>query len=143
MQYLTAIGEDNKYIFAVTMGAIFNVILNIVLIPKLYSYGAAIATVVAELIILILLMYFSRRSIEFKVFLKTFFKYLIGALLMYCISSFIKLNTPVVTIIVRVLISVIFYSVYLLLIRDKILYEIGYSVFRTLKNSTMGGNNEY
>ena len=129
IQYLTAIGEDNKYIVSVSCGAAINLILNIILIPSLYSYGAAIATVIAEFIIYLLLMYFSRKIINIKVYIKCFIKYLIGALLMFIISKCVNINQPVWNIIIRIVVSIIVYGLYLIIIKDELLVEL-----KALKN---------
>ena len=133
MQYLTAIGEDTKYIVAVSLGAVTNLVLNFILIPYLYSYGAAIATVVAEFIILIFLIYFARRIIDIKVFIKTLFKYLFGSLLMYIVAILINYSDPTLTLVVRVLVSISTYGLYLILIKDHILIEVTKSIMKFFK----------
>ncbi len=47
-QYLLPKGEDNIYIIAYVVSGLFNITLNMLLIPKFLSYGAAAATVAAE-----------------------------------------------------------------------------------------------
>lgn len=51
-QCLLARGKDMNYTTAVTAGAISNIILNLILIPRLAALGAAIATLFAELTVL-------------------------------------------------------------------------------------------
>lgn len=118
MQYLTAIGEDNKYIISVTAGAAINIILNILLIPNLYSYGAAIATISAEAVILLLLMIFSAKIIEIKKLVLNLLKYLLGALIMFCLANLIVLPKPTYTIAARLSSAVVSYGLYLIIIRD-------------------------
>ena len=134
MQYLTSIGEDNKYIISVIIGAIINVIANLFLIPKYYSYGAAIATVIAEFIILILLMYFSKNVLSFKQFLKKFLTYLVGALIMYLFSFSINYTSPIKTLVFKVFSSILIYLIYLILIKDEILLNIYKSLIRFKNN---------
>jgi O-antigen/teichoic acid export membrane protein len=58
---LTASNRQNIYMKGVSIGAIFNVLLNLVLIPLYSSYGAAFATVLTEIIICI---YMTRKFIQ-------------------------------------------------------------------------------
>lgn len=51
MNALLATGEERRYAFAVTVGAIANTVLNLALIPSFDATGAAIATLIAELIV--------------------------------------------------------------------------------------------
>ena len=51
MNALLATGEERRYAFAVTVGAIANRVLNLALIPSFDATGAAIATLIAELIV--------------------------------------------------------------------------------------------
>lgn len=48
LQYLVPTKQQNKLTKSVCIGALVNVILNAILIPKWYSVGAAIASVIAE-----------------------------------------------------------------------------------------------
>ena len=50
-QYLIQTKKQNIYTITVTIGATTNLILNILLIPRLFSIGAAIASVIAETVI--------------------------------------------------------------------------------------------
>ncbi len=55
---LIAWGKQNRYLIAIGLGAISNVILNFILIPKFSYNGAAIATVLSEMIVLMGLIFF-------------------------------------------------------------------------------------
>lgn len=58
---MMAWGKNKEYSFAITMGAVSNIILNVVLIPK-YSYaGAALATLFSEISVMIGLFYLFRK----------------------------------------------------------------------------------
>ncbi len=60
---LTVWNKQKMYTMAVTMGALVNVVLNFILIPG-YSYiGAALATVLSELLVFIGVVYFFNRTI--------------------------------------------------------------------------------
>ncbi len=55
---LIAWGQQKKYIIPIGLGAITNIILNFILIPK-YSYiGASFATLLSEVVVFIGLLYY-------------------------------------------------------------------------------------
>lgn len=58
MQYLIQARKQKIYTISICTGAIVNFIINLVLIPRLYSIGAAVASVVAESAILIVQMWY-------------------------------------------------------------------------------------
>ncbi len=61
---LTVWGKQKAYSIAITFGAIFNIILNLVLIPK-YSYnGAAIATLLSEVVVFIGVFFLFNKSFK-------------------------------------------------------------------------------
>lgn len=52
-QYLLPSGKDNLFTASVCVGAVVNIMLNLVLIPMFQAMGAAISTVVAELAVMV------------------------------------------------------------------------------------------
>lgn len=53
IQVLTPLGEERKVVISVLAGAILDFVLNLVLIPKMGSTGAAISTLMAEVLVVI------------------------------------------------------------------------------------------
>lgn len=82
MQCLMSRGKQKEYNVSVMVGAIIDFGLNIILIPKWYSVGAAISSVLAEFIILVLFCYFGREVIDFVNMFKTLCIYLVVSLIM-------------------------------------------------------------
>jgi len=66
-------------------GAVLNVVLNILLIPRYTLYGAAISTLITMILIFVLLLGFVPKLTPFKIFNLNLFINLLGA----CISSLI------------------------------------------------------
>ncbi len=66
---LISINKQTKMVFAVAITASINIILNFILIPN-YSYvGASIATIISELVLLFIYLFYNRKysfHIEFK-----------------------------------------------------------------------------
>ena len=63
-QYLLPIGRQKEYTTSVIIGCIVNCVFNLLLIPKLLSIGAAIATVIAEFSVTAVQAYFVRRDFD-------------------------------------------------------------------------------
>jgi len=61
---LLACDRQKEYMYSVIAGAIVNLILNIMLIPKYSMLGASIATIVCEVITLGLILFYSRRIVK-------------------------------------------------------------------------------
>ena len=82
MQYLMATNRDKQYTSAILAGAAVNVILNCILIPKLWGYGAIVASVLAETVIVVTMYFFVRKEISvFRIF-KDSIKYILASILM-------------------------------------------------------------
>lgn len=74
-QYLLPLSRDREYTLSLIVGAGFNVVVNVILIPRMGAAGAAIGTIAAEVSILVVqvacvrgelpLMSYSRSSLPF------------------------------------------------------------------------------
>ena len=87
-QYLIPMGEDLKYALVYIIVAIINLLLNIVLIPRFLSCGAAFASVVAETIAPILMIYYVRKQFEILDVFKDSWKTLLCSCIM-CVIVFL------------------------------------------------------
>ncbi len=61
---LITLGKQKQIPFIYAAGAIFNVALNLILIPRYSFHASAIITWTSELLILLLLVFFSRKALE-------------------------------------------------------------------------------
>ena len=78
--------QHNKSTLAVVIGAVVNLMLNLILIPKLLSVGAAIATIEAEFIVTFVHIIFIREYVDFKIVLMKYAQYLTAAVFMGLLS---------------------------------------------------------
>lgn len=67
-QILVVFNQQKKIFWITLSGAIVNVILNFILIPKYSLYGAAVATVITVFIVLFLFFQFTRKLTPIKIF---------------------------------------------------------------------------
>ncbi|MDE7182028.1 MAG: acyltransferase family protein, partial [Clostridia bacterium] len=88
IQFLIPSKQDKKYTLAVILGAVINLVLNLVLIYFLKSYGAAIATVIAETAVTAIMLVFLRKNIKFGKILVSSWKYWISGITMFAVLYF-------------------------------------------------------
>ena len=81
-EYMIPTNRQKLYTRTVFVGALVNVCLNAVLIPRLYSVGAAIASVVAETTIAGYQLYLTRRELAINEIMKRSIKYLCAGVTM-------------------------------------------------------------
>lgn len=94
VQYLSPTGQQNRMTIAYIIAAISNIILNAILIPRMASSGAMIASIIAELISCFIQLYFFMNSEYSFDMLNGIWKYItavIGmAAVLVLINNFIK-----------------------------------------------------
>lgn len=86
-QCLISAGKQKEYNIGVIGGAIVNFVTNILLISKLGACGAAIASVFAESVILVVFIIYSKVELKIPKLSMCFFKYFISAM---CICDIIS-----------------------------------------------------
>lgn len=94
MQYLVPLKKHKLYTYAVFLGAISNIVLNLILIPNFDSIGATIATLVAETLVLLVEFYYVKKEFSFIKVIKSNFKYVVSCIIMYFLldTFFYKYN---------------------------------------------------
>lgn len=122
VQYLIPMEESKKYTISVTSGCFVNLILNFCLIGKLGAYGAAIASCITELSVLLIQYFFVRKSFNFKGILSKLFKYLISSIIMGVVVLFvgILMGSGVLTNLIQVLVGIIIYALIQIITKDDV-----------------------
>ena len=125
IQYLVPVGKQKQYTISVVIGSIVNLILNSMLISKLQSYGAAIASVCAELTVTVVQLIIVRKHIPVKSILKQSVKYVVAGLIMLISISIIEnyMRTSIRSTIFLVAVGVLIYSVILFFEKDDMIKE--------------------
>lgn len=133
MQYFVPTGKQNILTITVVVGAVVNVVFNLILIPFYASIGAAISSVIAEFCVTLAGFIYIKKTNQYR--LKTIFisswKYWIAGIIM-CVAVFAVKNflpTTIWALIVLILIGVIIYLLILLILRDDLLKEILNRIF--------------
>jgi O-antigen/teichoic acid export membrane protein len=122
IQYLLPANRTKEFTISVTVGAIINVILNLILIPKYKAIGTCVATVIAEFIVTLIQYIYLRNNLEKKSLLKSLGKYVFASVVMFSIVRFIGIymGAKIITTIIQGTIGVITYLVILILLREEI-----------------------
>ncbi|MCU5174418.1 oligosaccharide flippase family protein [Bacillus paranthracis] len=122
IQVLIATNQQKKYSIAVTVGAIFSLIINFILVYSLGSIATTISLVVAEATGALICMYYAKHYFNMKQFFKLFFKYLIlAALAMFVVKlvgDFIEVSMIIITII-QIIVGGLLYLGGLIITKDR------------------------
>jgi O-antigen/teichoic acid export membrane protein len=101
------------------IGSIVNILLNIALIPSFGYIGSAIATLVANIVLLCVIAWFSARYITIVISWLGIARILISSCVMIIISSIIPdIGIVIVDIGIKCVVSVIIYSMMLIVLRE-------------------------
>lgn len=110
-QFLIPHGKDKEYIVAIIIGALVNVVLNLIFIPKFGCAGACIGTVCAEFLVMFFHIYFSSKFINMKELLNHNIWFIMSGFLMF-ISVFLVGNlfsNRLIRILLQVLLGIVVY----------------------------------
>ncbi len=129
MQFFVPTNRQNILTLTVTVGAIVNVVLNLVLIPFFQSIGASIASITAEFCVTITgFIYIKKKNLfALKPIFICCWKYLIASVLMFAILMLLKyflLPITVWSLIVLIVVGVVVYFIILLVLRDTFVMEV-------------------
>ena len=119
-------------------GAIINIVLNFILIPTYGIYGACITSLLSEVIVFILELYYAKEYITLKNILLENKNVIASALIMFGLCNLLKLLTInyLILMLIQIGLSVLVYFLLLLLLKDPILKEIiakGLSIIKIKK----------
>lgn len=142
MQYLVNVGKQKQYIISLFSGAIMNFIFNLILIPKLASAGAVIASFLGELVIVLIQMYYVKDSINLKRFFKQSKNYVIASLTMLILiplNNFLKV--PILNTVITIGVSIIIYFITLFILKDDTLINVVKKIKDKIKSKSIKINN--
>lgn len=123
-QYLIPYQKDSIYIKSVIIGAIINLSINLILIPKFNSIGAAIGTLLAEAAVCVYQSFAIRNEIEIKKLAIYSLPFLFNGGVMFLVLRCIPImNNIVLDLIIKVLVGsmifIILTAIYLITLKKK------------------------
>ncbi len=122
-QYLLPTKQQTAYAISVITGTVVNFILNIILITKYDAVGAALATVLAELSVTLMQIFFTRKQLDFKACFAPALKYLICGVIMglFVYGMGFLFDAGWGTLILQIFAGVVIYLVELIITKDALL----------------------
>ena len=125
-QYMLPTQRQKEYTISVVVGVVVNIILNLILINLWQSVGASIATILSQLIVDGVQIYFVRKDIKWKPLIRIAVRYCVASLAMFGVCILIKLaiHKPVITILIQMIMGICTYVGMLILFRDRFLNTV-------------------
>lgn len=128
IQILYPQGQENKVIWSTALGAIVNFLLNLWLIPRLVQDGASLATVIAEIVVTVSMIFIGRRFIPINWRNRNYLHYLIGTVCMgvgvWCWMNYSSIQSDVFNLIISCGIGIIIYIIPLVIVKDSFYVEL-------------------
>ena len=124
-QFLLPVKREKQYTYAIISGAIVNVILNIILISYYGANGAAVSSVIAEIVIFIIMYKYTKSDFDYKLIIKSNYKYLLFGIIMFMICYIIELiMTPsTICMIIQIICGMVSYISLLLLTKEELIFD--------------------
>lgn len=129
--YLVPSGRRAESAKAICVGAVTNLILNIILVYFFQSIGAAFATLITECVVTSIMIILSKKIIDWSIIKKYGIRYFLGSVIMFCITHsfayFIK--SDVLCIFIQTGVGVFIYVIILFILKDEMLLNLFNTVF--------------
>jgi len=126
-QVLISLNSEKKYTIAVSTAAIIDISLNIILIPKFNAYGAILASVIANYVCMLMMMFYARKYFSTRAFVKKLAFYSIVSavmgLLVWMIG--IPLQPTIITTALQIVVGGLFYVCVLFVFKDENILVVG------------------
>lgn len=125
LQVLYPLGKINLVTISTGVGAVSNFTLNCILIPRYAQNGAAIATAVAEISVVLTQIIIARKYIPFRPIDCSFWKYGACALIMgsICYLVSIAIKNDIISLLLTAMLGICTYGTLLIVLKDKIVIE--------------------
>ncbi|MBZ5946333.1 flippase [Leuconostoc gasicomitatum] len=123
-QYLIPAKMNKAYINSTVIGAISNVLINIVMIRFYGVYGAIIATLISEILVMSYLVMIMMKFLSVKeMIFSNFYKYGIASVIMFLFTIVIDklLSTTIYSVLLEVFLSIMIYFIALLILKVRLL----------------------
>ena len=136
IQMLVPLGKEKVVLHSEIAGAVVDIIINAILIPKYKATGAAIGTVFAEMVVL-LVQYYALRDIVKDIFRKIEYPKILCALLLSCVMTFWIKNLNLSNFMILLESSLLFFGCYfvaLLVAKEKLVFEIYQQMLEKIKH---------
>ena len=125
-QYFTPSGNRKLSAKFIIIGALVNLTLNLILIPRFWGYGAIVASLIAETVITVLYFRYCSGYLTMDTFIREGWKKLIAGIVMLAVIKLIDrvITSNAAALVVEVAAGFTVYCVMILALRDTFISEI-------------------
>lgn len=120
-QYLISIKKEKYMIFSILIGAVINILISFILIPKFGAYGTAISSIITEILILSIEVIITRKNFNYKSLIIPTLKYILFSLFMTIpFIIFYDLENNWILLFIKIFSSIAIYLLCLMCTKNKI-----------------------
>ncbi|MBP3503388.1 MAG: flippase [Clostridia bacterium] len=125
-QYLVQVKKQKEFTISVTIGAIVNIVLNLILINFLGVVGASVASVLAETAVLGVQLKYFKDQFSILQILKLGIKCFISGIVMYMVVHILVnfLNVSILNTIIEIIIGGIVYILTLIILKHNFFFDL-------------------
>ena len=126
IQVLIPLGKEKKVLYSEVAGAVVDFVINMLLIPRMASAGAAIGTLIAECVVWFVQYYVLRKRVM-KAYRNIQYWKIVIAVIFGAIVSFLTKNLVTGYFLTLVVSAILFFGIYaltLLILKEKFFMEI-------------------
>lgn len=136
IQYLLPLKKEKEFTISVFGGAIINLIANFILISKFKSIGACIGTILAELSVTTIQLYFVKNNFKLRELFKLSINYIFAGIIMFGACYLVDglITVRLLNLALQVGVGIITYFTTLIMIRDKfVIYYLQFIINKIKK----------
>lgn len=144
IQVLTAIEKEKYVLYSVTTGAVIDFILNCLLIPEMGAAGAALATVIAEFVVLFVQVIYTKnllKQVSSKLRGHIYIVLTIPSIILAYIIKCIDLKSCFISLVLSAIVFLGSYGIGLLFTKDNLAMEFCEGLIGKIKNKKGEKNN--
>ena len=119
-QYLLLTGKQKQYTITILIGLVLNIILNYFMIKTIGTIGAAIASIITQILVIILQLKLIKKEFDVKEFFKLTIRYTFASVIMFGVCLFVGLFTSgSLSVILKILFGIVTYFIVLYIMKDE------------------------
>jgi len=135
MQYLLPLNKMRQFTTSVSIGAVLNILINLLLIPLFGLFGAMTATIIAELSVTLYQMHSIKDEIQLRNMFKGTWKYFLSGFMMFLVLLYLNTHQTMTipTLIFQIGVGTILYLLFNIILNSAMYKEVKI-LFLNLKN---------
>lgn len=135
---LLTTNHENKMIISVAIGAVVNILCNMFMIPLYAEFGAAIASVFSEIVVMCIYVYLGKKYYKLFSIKHSIYKIIVSTIIiaaLLTLLNYLSINV-IVKIILEIVISITFYFCSLFFLHEESATEVLGSILKKINIST-------